>query len=170
VIPAAPRPRLKDEVPENPTQFDPRSALVTHLSKEIETLTKNIAEFRARIALSIFLGPFILLGSLLVAAKDSSGKCSAATNVVHPSLRASVVCVSVFLILGWMAGTIEEHMWDQCNKWRLLILRLIGDTSVKVEKSDLYFKKRVTLCYFIVFLLLLVGFVSTTHLLFPSSW
>ena len=42
--------------------------LIDHLSREIETHTKNMMTFRARINFAVF-GPFVLLGSIMVSAK-----------------------------------------------------------------------------------------------------
>jgi hypothetical protein len=46
-------------------------ALIDHLSREIETHTKNMMTFRARINFAVFVGPFVLLGSIMVSAKVS---------------------------------------------------------------------------------------------------
>jgi hypothetical protein len=43
--------------------------LIEHLSKEIETQTDNLMTFRTRVSFAALIGPFFLLGSLLVAAK-----------------------------------------------------------------------------------------------------
>ncbi len=48
---------------------DLTSEVIQCLSKEIETTTNNATVFRSRISFAVFFGPFIILGSFVVAAK-----------------------------------------------------------------------------------------------------
>src|SRR5438874_12042666 len=45
------------------------NGIVEYLSKEIETTTNNLMTFRTKISFAVLIGPFLVLGSFLVAAK-----------------------------------------------------------------------------------------------------
>jgi hypothetical protein len=48
-------------------------ALITHLSKEIETTSGYIATLRSRMAFTVMIGPFVVLGSLAYSSKSGVG-------------------------------------------------------------------------------------------------
>jgi len=94
--------------------------LVIHLSKDITTLSTNITAFRVKIAFFFLVGPFLVLGSLLVA---TGGKVS--LNPDYPNWKIAVwifVMGLIYFGLAFIGGLIERHAWDQCNQWRKAIL------------------------------------------------
>src|SRR5258707_2916914 len=90
---------------------------INYLSKEIETHSSNQMLFRSRVNLSVFLGPFIILGYLLIGSKGFSF----AWKWDCPSIIAILLVCLCFLAMGYVSGGIEESIHAQCNKWRGLI-------------------------------------------------
>ena len=49
-----------------------RAEVIKHLSSEIQNQSQYLMTFRSRIAFTVLVGPFIVLGSVLVAAKTTA--------------------------------------------------------------------------------------------------
>lgn len=95
-------------------------SLIEHFSGEIKTLTSSIMTFRIRIAFTVFIGPYLLLGSIIVGTK---GNFTLNTNSMWVWF-AIAVASTVFLGLGVASALIEKQAWRQCEQWRRLIIRL----------------------------------------------
>ena len=139
------------------------SEIIKHLTKEIETQINNMMLFRSRVSLSIYLGPFFILGSYVVA-KDG--------NLVRPDLTCFfwgwlAVLVLCYITLGIIGGLIERHSWLQCNKWRELIVELQSENPPNLKGDQrLTFPEKLRLGYFLVYFLMIFSFLSISVLLF----
>jgi len=91
--------------------------LVQHLSKEIETTSNNIMAFRTRIGFSLCIGPFLLLGSLIVGAKGQS----VASNFRWYGWPALAVVVICYVGIAYITSEIELQALQQCENWRNII-------------------------------------------------
>lgn len=107
--------------------------LVQHLSKEIETTTNNMMAFRTRIGFSLCIGPFLLLGSLIVGTK---GQPVTRLNwyYIAPALVGIVIC---YLGIAYITSQIELQALEQCNKWRRLIRDISKTPSMKINDRRL---------------------------------
>lgn len=99
-------------------------ALIQHLSKEIETHTNGLTDFRAKTSFTLLVGPFILLGSFLVLAKTINVRLPVLGNWINIGLLVSLgLC---FMAIGVACSRIEKHIFTQNNVWRGEIKRLTG--------------------------------------------
>lgn len=135
--------------------------LIDHLSREIETHTKALMEFRTKINFTLFIGPFIVLGSYLVATKDFHIVFYYDVFSLLPAILLSISWIA----LGVAAARVEKHIWDQYNQWRILILHLQSPDPPKIVEKDIVFEHNLRKAYLRVYFFLLVGFVSTVILL-----
>ena len=133
--------------------------LIEYLSKEIETQTNNLMTFRARINFAVFIGPFVLLGSLLYSAKhlQSIGNW-------WIFVTAFVFLVLSYLTMGWACASIEIHVWRQCNKWRTLIAEISGGRT-EVTPEQLEFQQKLRLGYWVVYGAMTLAFISVLTLI-----
>lgn len=128
--------------------------LIDHLSREIETHTKNMMTFRARINFAVFVGPFVLLGSIMVSAKG-------VPRGITPDKRtilAAIVLLMSYILMACTCAAIERQMWRRCNKWRRLIARIVLNDSVAISEEDLVFPESVRLGYALVYTAIIIAF------------
>src|SRR5688572_30476378 len=112
--------------------------LIEYLSKEIEVQSNSILTFRTRANLPVFLGPFLLLGSVIASKGVPNGIIlNRWTLVCFIGLGLS------YLAMGISAAGIESQMWDQCNTWRRLIAKATSETAVSLEEKDLVFENKL---------------------------
>src|SRR5436853_7347867 len=90
--------------------------VIQHLCKEIEITTNNLMIYRSKISLAIFLGPYIILGSVIVATKG----LSVTFNWNLWVIILMFVQGACFLAFAYTNAAIEQHGWDQCHRWRRL--------------------------------------------------
>jgi hypothetical protein len=108
--------------------------LIEHLSSEITTQATYLATFRSRIAFTVLIGPFVLLGSFIVANHGSSTK----SDFNNHTVVALIVAFSCYVGLGIYGGCLDKHANEQCDKWRRLIIRISqGET---IQDSDFAFQ------------------------------
>ena len=100
-------------------QLGPDS-LIEHFSREIKTVTSNNMTFRIRIVFTVYIGPYLLFGAIIVGTK---GNFTLNTDSWWVWL-AIVVASAIFLSLGFAAGRVEKQAWRQCEKWRKIIIKL----------------------------------------------
>lgn len=130
--------------------------LIEHLSSEITTHSTNIMTFRARLAFSILIGPFVLLGSFLLATKGSIPNVK-----MSPSgFIAMIVGALAYLGLGYCGARLDHHVTEQCNKWRQEIDRVIRGEPADMHIENMLFRHRSVVSYFAFFSLTLVAFIS----------
>lgn len=127
--------------------------LIDYLSKEIVAQNNNLMTFRARINFAVFIGPFVLLGSLLYSGKYFVG----VRNWWILSITLVVLILS-YLTMGWACASIEIHVWKQCNKWRALIARISSGTTA-VTADELEFKHKLRLGYWVVYGAMTLAFI-----------
>ncbi len=107
--------------------------VVQHLSKEIEITTNNIMVFRTRIGFGLLVGPFLLLGSLIVGAKGQP----VATHLRWYGWLALPIVIFCYLVIAYIASEIEVQAWEQCDRWRRLIGELSRTPSMKLGDTKL---------------------------------
>jgi hypothetical protein len=136
---------------------------INYLSKEIETHSNNQMVFRSRVNLSVFLGPFIILGYLLIGTKGFSF----AWKRDPLSIIAIALVCFCFLAMGYITGRIEDSILGQCNKWRELIAGLQKPPAIGLEPKDLVYalgKRELTRGYMIVYSLQLLSLSCIVYL------
>lgn len=107
--------------------------LIQHLSKEIETTSSNMMAFRTRIGFSLCIGPFLLLGSLMVAAK---GQPVTRLSVGYLVLAVLVIAFC-YLVIAYITSEIELQALEQCNNWRNLIQQICQSPSRVIGEKEL---------------------------------
>ncbi len=142
------------------------SDVVNYLSNEITSASTSIMQFRNRISFSLFVGPFLLLGSIIIAAKDRQLDLRLHSR---DELLAAVGAIIGFLTLGWMAGSIERQTWRNVDRWRILIADIQGGKSVSADEAkslilDPATTERVRFLYLLAFFVILLTFLATGYL------
>ncbi|HJR08463.1 MAG TPA: hypothetical protein VJ842_14475 [Pyrinomonadaceae bacterium] len=143
-----------------------KTEMVKYLSKEIETLSTNTINARNRISFSLWVGPFLVLGSIIVA--NQKNGFSPSFNTWKSWIAAALAALG-FCALGYIAGEIEAGAWKKCNEWRQCIIRLQSEdevTAKDLEELIIYEQvaSRVTHVYTYVFLIILMIFAATAYL------
>jgi len=142
---------------------------IEHLSKEIETHTNAIMSFRTKIAFTVFVGPFILLSSVLLSIEKlpTLPKCPSGLAGILASLRQPLlILLATYLLLGLISGLIEAHMWAQCNRWRRLIVWLSEREDVERRFNSATFQPHYLVgAYILSFGVLFVSFVAMFYII-----
>lgn len=134
-----------------------RKQVIEHLSREIETLSNNIMTQRTKSAFTIWIGPYFLLGSLILA---TNGKYHFDTTSGWFKAGATVALLC-YVALGVIGSIIERHSWLQCNQWRKCILSIAkGESFNEALCLDRELPKKVRGAYFVVFILLAACFAG----------
>jgi hypothetical protein len=136
--------------------------LIDYLSKEIETQTNNLMTFRARINLSVSIGPFALVAALLFRNDIPRGiKLWSAKTLI-----AGTVLALIYLSLGWVCCSIEAQIWRKCNEWRQLIAGLSSGSIRSVAPSELRIKdNKLRRAYLVVYIAMILAFVCVAILI-----
>jgi len=137
-----------------------KDKLIDHLSTEIATHTTNMMTFRAKINFAVFVGPFVLLGSLMISAKGVPRSIAFDKRTTV----AAILLLMSYILMACTCAAIERQMWRKCNKWRAVILRLVTNSSEKIEKEDLVFPESVRLGYWLVYVAIIVAFLCAVWL------
>ncbi|GEM_PF-2613934 len=137
------------------TPLNHQKELIEHLSREIQSYTKAMMDFRSRINFTLYVGPFVLMGSYLIATRDSSFCIVWDTFTIFWSIFLGII----WLLLGLTGSILEEHIWDKCNEWRRLIFQLQSNNPVVLTQEDLIFEHHLRRCYILVHLNLLASIV-----------
>ncbi len=136
--------------------------LIEHLSSEITSQTTYLATFRARIAFTVLIGPFVLLGSFFVANHGSSAKDHFDGHVV----AAIIVSFSCYVGLGIYGGFLDKHANEQCDRWRRLIIRISQGEAI--QETDFAFPHWAVRAYVAGFLLVLGAFLPIAYIIFHT--
>jgi hypothetical protein len=125
----------KDVTPTHPESLSQMltKELVLHLSKEIETASNNAMTFRTRIGFGLLVGPFVLLGSIVVGAKGQP----ISFNLTFYGWLAVIAMLGCYLGIAYIASAIEAQAWDQNNRWRNLIARLHENPSARIGPTEM---------------------------------
>jgi hypothetical protein len=143
-----------------------RPEMIEYLSKEIETLSTNTMNMRNRISFSLWIGPFLVLGSIVVVSQRNGFSLSMRT----PGAWVAAVSAALgFWALGYMTGEVEAGAWKKCNEWRRCIIKLQSEEEVaakELESLILYepIVQKITQVYSLVFLIIIIIFVATAYL------
>lgn len=134
--------------------------LIEHLSSEITTHTNYILTFRSRVTFTILVGPFILLGSFLIATK---GSVASITFSDKWSILGIILGFLIYLGLGAYGYLLDRNVTEQCDKWRCEIARL---SEGYIEEKNLVFRHNTTLRgYLLGIILFYCAFLAITFLL-----
>jgi hypothetical protein len=137
-------------------------AIIEYLSSEISNHTEYLSTFRSRIAFSVLIGPFLILGSFAVANHErtfeivSDWKCA----------TAALIACACYVALGFWGAKLDGHVTKQCDKWRKAIAKVAGGSQI--SESDLIFEHWPRTAYVGVVLLTLIAFVAITYLFFAG--
>jgi hypothetical protein len=141
-----------------------RTEMTEYLKKEIETLSTNTMTFRSRIAFSVFVGPFLLLGSIIVSASRNGLNFN---SYPWSTLIPVLIALGAFWALGTLCGRVEQGHLNRCNKWRQCIIRLQKDDELTVEELEDYILDKpsinLTRVYASAFLLIIITFGATAY-------
>ena len=134
-----------------------KEKLIDHLTKEIEVQNNNMMTFRTRANLPVFLGPFILLGSVVIGQKQTPQGLS----IDALTITAIVGLAASYLAMGLAAARIELSMAKQCDKWRDLIAKIVTNESTIAEdiKTELKYTPVGYRGYTAVYFAMFVGFI-----------
>jgi hypothetical protein len=138
-------------------------AMIAHLSKEIETMSNNIMNSRNRISFSLWVGPFLVLASVIVGSEK--GGFGLQNPGVLAWLILGIAAFLFFWLIAFIIGRIEQGAWKQCNEWRKCIIKLQMDQELKEDEYEdmvLYKKlrERVLWAYMYVFTISLLMFAA----------
>jgi len=106
--------------------------VIAYLSKEIETVTNGMMVFRSKISFAVLVGPFLILGTLVYAAKG----LHVSADLGASGWGAIGLVFLCYLALAFLSGRIEEDGWRQCNKWRILISDLQKDPKLAINQRN----------------------------------
>jgi hypothetical protein len=134
--------------------------VIEHLSDEIKTHTRNMMLFRARINFAVFVGPFVLLGSLMVGAKGVPRSIS----MDWLTILAVIILAMSYILMASMCAAIERQMWRRCNIWRRVITKIILKRSDEITDDELLFPERVRTGYAMVYIAMIVAFVCAARI------
>lgn len=134
---------------------------IEHLAKEIETVTIIQMTFRTRMGFTVLVGPFIVMGSVLLATK---GKVTAPTLDVW-FVGSAILAVVSYLGLAWYGAKLDKLMSKKCNEWRAAILDLCKDIEPANDKI-MFPQERTLAAYWLAFALVLIAFLSIAYCLF----
>jgi hypothetical protein len=133
--------------------------IIEHVSNEIQKVIETNMTFRTRIAFIAWIGPFILLGSLLVATKGLF-RVPGGDPVFLTAVAATCLC---YLLLGYIAARLEKEAGDRCNDLRQKLVRYSTLQSVDgLNYTDLDHQARVIPAYMWAFTVILIGFLSVS--------
>jgi hypothetical protein len=113
---------------------DVQKTVIEQIAKEIQHGGDIITSLRTRSAFTIWVGPYIVLGSIVVAVKGGF-----TFNREEPlfwiALGGAVIC---YLVLGYIAGRIERHTLTRSNNLRRCIesMAKTGELDMKLYLDE----------------------------------
>jgi hypothetical protein len=144
----------------SPAQSDVNKAVIDQIAKEIQSGADIITSLRTRSAFTIWIGPYIVLGSILVAVKGGF--------IVDWSLLSVGLLIFAalgYLAIGNLAGRIERYTMKRSNGLRQCITSIMQ--TGKVDRA-LYLDEElpgyIVSAYTIIFFILLACFVAVAFL------
>ncbi|WP_417374549.1 hypothetical protein [Gimesia maris] len=102
--------------------LDENKELINLLSNEILKYSELNVTFRTRIAFAFWIGPFVVLGALLIAAKDGAEFVIFEINSYAFYLFVGIVIS--YLAMGFLGGMIERANYSYCDRLRKIIQEL----------------------------------------------
>lgn len=111
--------------------------LIEVLSKEVLKYSELIMTFRTRIAFYSWIGPFIILGSFVVATEGRLPSTSFNELSFLPIIIGIVgLIVGCYLGIAKVATNIEKQAWSQCNRVREIMTKLATDEDYLVTIDE----------------------------------
>ena len=141
-----------------------RRSVIEHLTKEIEAQTTAMVTWRSRVNFTAYFGPWIVVGAYL-SFSNTTIRWPAESSMAVLAILAAAAFVAVYGMIGYFAGLVEEHVWEQCDRWREVIARLQDPDATPATAKELQFPHSVTRVYLWVYALMLAGFASATTVL-----
>ena len=141
---------------------------IEHLSKEIEITINNLYTFRMRSAFTVWIGPFILLGAVIVAGKSSifSGEGAISITSGGGMMVAAGLSFAAYMALGIGAGRIEKANWNRVEALRELLSEATGLTKEDQRKfQDKKIPKYILRSYVGVFVAISVVFGCAVYII-----
>lgn len=108
-----------------------RKQLIEHLSGEINNNDAFIHALRTKLAFTVLLGPFLVLGSYVIGTNPSDLNFCPGTLEYYGGLLAVI-----YVILGIYAALMEKIIQNRSNQLRRLILRATENESGKIKWED----------------------------------
>lgn len=145
-----------------------REEVIKHISSEIIAEATYLASIRTRVGFTVLTGPFIIVGSVLVAFKGPFEFSGWNKPMIF-------WCVAAFVSYMGAAGyfaMLDHHSTQQCNSWREAILKLSQGEELKKkelkagifrkrkEVSGLHFEHYAQFAYPLGFLIICCAFAS----------
>ncbi len=133
---------------------------IEHLSRDIATHTSYLVTFRSRVAFNMLIGPFVLLGTFLIATKG----IVPASRLDVDAIVAIVIACLCYLALGVYGAMLDRHVTGQCNIWRRQIDSLRKDSPEEIDDIGFEHQKPIR-AYLTGLGLVLLAFLSIVYLL-----
>jgi hypothetical protein len=136
-----------------------KEKLIDHLTKEIEVQNNNMMTFRTRANLPVFLGPFILFGSVVIGQK----RTPVGLTVDALTITAIIGLAASYLAMGLAAARIEVSMATQCDTWRRLIAKIVANGNPTADDIEKHLKYSPVgyYGYAAVYFAMFIGFICT---------
>lgn len=140
------------------------SELLKIVSKEIELAIQNTYSMRMKVVFTSWIGPFILLGAIVVANK---GPVSITYDT--KTLFSGIFALLAYFSLAAIFGRYERGNWRRCDRLRELAIDLTNRPDLKDRLLDNRYEKNVLLYYAIlsttvaVIFICCLSFVTTPY-------
>lgn len=130
---------------------------IEHLSRDIASHTSFLMTFRSRMAFTILIGPFILLGSFLIATQANDPVISIETDETW----AIVIACVCYMGLGVYGAVLDMIVTRQCDIWRNQIESLHTESTKGNE--DIGYQYMLMWSYVCGMALALMSFLSIAY-------
>ncbi len=144
-----------------------REKIFEYIIKEIETNTQNLSSFRSKTNFNVYVGPFILLGAIIVS-KQEALLTSFQKNLSSIPFWMPFMLIVFYWFLGFICSQIERHIWARNEKLRNLIVKL-QDNKFELSFEDLEFKAHIRASYIAVYGVMILIFVLILFILLKLS-
>jgi hypothetical protein len=148
--------------------------IIKHISGEIIAEMAYLASIRTRVGFTVLTGPFIVVGSVLVAFKGPVDFKDWHNPILWWSLGGAFVS---YMIASLYFAMIDHHTTRQCNQWRDTIVDLLQGKKLKERMlkaglfrkertvSSLHFEHYAQFAYPLGFLIICLAFISVTSII-----
>ncbi len=136
--------------------------VIEHLSRDIISISDSMMTFRTRIAFFIWTGPFIVLGSYVIA----TGATVPSLFSTPPKWLSAYLAGAAYLLLHVVGAKIERQGQNTCNKLRKAIMVIADERSLKSLREGDYTNdttRHLSAAYIAVGLLMLTCFLSLMY-------
>jgi hypothetical protein len=137
-----------------------KKELIAHISSDIETLSTFLTTFRIRVAFIVVIGPFVVLGSFLVAKR---GDLPGANLDMWQTLAATIGIV-MYLVLSLYGALLEAWGMSECNKWRKIIAKLSTKADIELDEREFELHHNSFIAYLVPMFIMMVAFLAILFL------